>query len=383
MRLGITEKLALCCKFLLITSFALVSAAACSMEISTPLRGTAMALWASMNNDTRVTILLNGDIDDNAARDFDFFIKVNDITEAIVYLNSQGGTLQQALALGELIRKYKFDTNIGIPSRGEMKQYGSNMMYEGRIDPGVCVSACVYTYAGGVGRFWTGDPSNKAASSWLGLHQFYLKDQETALQSGQVISATLVTYLAKMGIDTLAFSASASTKPNEIMWLDEEKARLFNFVNNGFAPATAEVRLLKGTPLIFLEQKALSPSSGNTAVFVFSPVPKEPNYVLCRGAVVTNPTASKNMLAQSATSEIFIGSKSFSRLSAKKSMSVDKSFLWIRHKLPKKQLLAALGSAENISVWANTAGVQGFPAYLSLRNKSVKQKLIDFLSNLR
>ena len=74
-----------------------------------------------------------------------------------VRLNSPGGDLAGGIRLGELIRKLKLDTEIGVT---EPDSYG-----HWKTAPGLCASACAFAFLGGLSR--------RASGGELGVHQFY------------------------------------------------------------------------------------------------------------------------------------------------------------------------------------------------------------------
>ncbi len=372
-------------RYLLAATCALMSAAAYPLDISLPLRGTFMEFFSGLNHDDKDVIFINGMIDNTAARDFRNFVESHGITKAEVYFNSQGGNMMQALDLGDLIRKYRFNTNIGIPSKGELEKFGNDkLIYSGKIKPGTCASACVYAYAGGVGRFWTEDYcSEKMPSSRMGLHQFTYKDGDNGVRRGQVLSAALVAYLTEKGVSPLAFTVSVLANPDDILWIDRKQAESFNLVNNGFEPATAEVGLVDGLPFISLVQLSVSPQSGNSAEFIFSAIENEPGYLQCFGAIITNPTASRNMKRESVESDFRIGGESLGLLPADESIFAKSDYLVVARTISKARLLDMLKDAGSLYASANTGGALCFPARVSLKDKKVKQKLIEFVRNIK
>lgn len=111
-----------------------------------------------------------------------------------LYLNSPGGSVSDALAIGRAIREAEIETAI---SAGD-----------------ICLSACPYVLSGGTAR-------QVSEGGAVGVHQHYF-DANTVLpafvavediQRGQ---AMVVDYLSEMGIDLRLMRHSLATPPNDI-----------------------------------------------------------------------------------------------------------------------------------------------------------------------
>ena len=125
-----------------------------------------------------------------------------------VYLNSPGGSVSDALALGRWLRERGADTAMG--------------------ESDVCLSACPYVLAGGVGR-------TVAEGAWVGVHQHYF-DQNTVLpaflavediQRGQ---GEVMAHLIEMGLDPALMQPALMTPPSEIYILTAEELEAFRVV---------------------------------------------------------------------------------------------------------------------------------------------------------
>jgi hypothetical protein len=99
-------------------------------------------------------IYLSGEIARGDAERLVKLIADNRIPAATLYFDSPGGNLLEGLALGRLVRKLGFWTDIG-RRRGETNETAG----------GICLSACAYAYLGGVYRFHRDD-------SKYGVHRF-------------------------------------------------------------------------------------------------------------------------------------------------------------------------------------------------------------------
>lgn len=138
----------------------------------------------------------------------------------VVFLSSPGGSLDQGLIMGAVVRARGLTTVVGeIDSRG-------------RPEPASCASACVFVFAGGKIR-------EAMPRSMLGVHQFSstgAKGEETA---GDLISRTqrttgiILDYMTKMGISPSIMQAMTASK--DIRWLTEKEAFEMNLVTTRYA----------------------------------------------------------------------------------------------------------------------------------------------------
>jgi hypothetical protein len=109
-----------------------------------------------------------------------------------VVLHSPGGSVQDALAMGRLIREKKFATEV-MPGR-------------------YCASSCPLVFAGGIER----RAGDKAA---IGVHQVSALSAIPAgaeMQHAQRISAECQRYLADMGVDLQVWVHAMETPADEL-----------------------------------------------------------------------------------------------------------------------------------------------------------------------
>src|SRR5262249_48153851 len=114
--------------------------------------------------------------------------------DILINLNSPGGSVAEALKLGRLIEKLKASTNVG---------------QEG-IQPGQCLSACVWVFLGGAYRYLS-------LESKIGVHQFAFGTKSdvqagVAVAASQVIAAEIVEFIRenRANTDFFKFVAAAS-----------------------------------------------------------------------------------------------------------------------------------------------------------------------------
>ena len=165
-------------------------------------------------------IYLEGKIDPDAANRLEAFIVKNKVPyHSIVILNSPGGSLVGGMELGEVIRKHGFETDIG--TNNQKKQ-----SYE--YESGGCYSACTLAYVGGVFRYLH-------EGSHFGVHRFaFSQPLQGEADLAQIASASIVSYLRSMDIDTELFNLSTQAGPSEINEPSIDTLKLLNIVNYGF-----------------------------------------------------------------------------------------------------------------------------------------------------
>lgn len=117
-----------------------------------------------------------------------------------VVLSSPGGSVDDALAMGKLIRARKIDTRVEAN--------------------GLCASSCPLAFAGGVNRM-----ADKGAS--LGVHQVFavgrvgsapLPDAAEGMARAQRVSAECQRHLVAMGIDPRVWISAMETPPQEMFY---------------------------------------------------------------------------------------------------------------------------------------------------------------------
>lgn len=159
------------------------------------------------------TIRISGQI---AEGDADRFLQWLDQTRPVadqVSLDSSGGSVSDALAIGRAIRGAGYDTIV---------ESGA-----------VCLSACPYLLAGGVER-------RSADGAVIGVHQHYFGENTIlpafmAIRDLQRAQASVLDYLSEMGIDLRLMSLALRTPPEEINVLTSDQLSQFGLTNG--APA--------------------------------------------------------------------------------------------------------------------------------------------------
>lgn len=123
-------------------------------------------------------------------------------------LQSPGGTVSEALALGRHIREEGLTTQ----------------MLAGEY----CFSACPYVLAGGAAR-------DIAEDAQVGVHQHYFGESTIlpasfAVEDIQAGQGEVMIYLDEMGIDPMVMTHALSTPPDEIYVLLPDQLRQYGFI---------------------------------------------------------------------------------------------------------------------------------------------------------
>jgi len=139
-----------------------------------------------------------------------------------VVLNSPGGSVTDALAMGRLIRERKFATEV------EAGKY--------------CASSCPLVFAGGVER----RAGNKAA---IGVHQVAVSAADVLgpprdeMSIAQNISARCQRYLGDMGISLQVWVHAMETPHDRLFVFKPDELKSLNIVTAGAIPVAAPAQL--------------------------------------------------------------------------------------------------------------------------------------------
>ena len=311
--------------------------------------------WVNENGGL-LRVYATGEIGNNSGAMFDRFVKQNKIQKAIVFFNSGGGSLSGAIELGKVIRQLGFDTGIASFRDGATK-------YEG-----ICASACAYAFAGGVSRYY------KAGATRLGLHQFYSKDNLISNKASQEVSGLLVAYLQSMGVDALAFSASSTAGPEEMLWLSADDAIRLKFSNNGERATTSELKLLDNVIYLKIEQER----SAATGRFLFYCLNKQ---IVLWGGMVTDPENSKDKFDWATRSYFTFGGNTIQEERKEDNqvgISVIGSVVWVKRTLRRNEVQKLLAS-DSIGTWVAGDGFMSYGAWATISN--VKSNIQNVFGN--
>lgn len=146
-------------------------------------------------------VLINGQIRPDDAQRFEAYIAGLSEPPRAVALNSPGGIVDEALAIGRLLRAMEFDTLV-LPGM-------------------ICLSSCPYALAGGIER-------TVSLQGIVGLHQHYYEVPRYlpvyfAVEDIQQNQGRTMVHLIEMGVDPGLMVYSLATPPDEIYVLVEEE----------------------------------------------------------------------------------------------------------------------------------------------------------------
>ncbi|PXX38268.1 MULTISPECIES: hypothetical protein [Burkholderia] len=340
---------------LILLFFSVASNAVNAMTFSAPKHNPgAVIVWMGLHGG-RTPIYAEGEITATSARELEQFVRVNHIESGMVLFDSPGGSLMGGMSLGGTIRKLGFDTGIASYAGGEM------------VSRGFCASACAYAFAGGLGRYYSG------GNTRLGIHQFS-SQKDIGSEVSQEVSGLLVAYLQRMGVDALAFSASASVQPNDILWLSAADASRLHFSNNGALPTTAELKQAQGATYLRVEQKYTSYS----ARFIIDCAGGKLEMM---GGIVTSPQDAKGKYEWATQSYFTFDDQTIQtrrKGGSADGLSVVQSTVWVQRVLSPAEIQKLLVS-NTITTWVAADGAVGSTGAADIR--AVRGQIRDFVNN--
>lgn len=159
---------------------------------------------SSVARGTCVAGLLSGEIRAGDYEKVRAFVSANSSTLVSFWLNSPGGSVEEALKIGRLFRKYLVQTAVPL-DEGPACNYSSCN----------CVSACALIWFGGVARVGI-----------VGLHRYtFANDAFKRLSAADASTeyrqgwADILAYLTEMEVPNSIIEAMASTSSNDIRWV--------------------------------------------------------------------------------------------------------------------------------------------------------------------
>lgn len=160
----------------------------------------AAAMTFELTADGR--LIASGTIKPGTAAAFAAEIEKRGAYVKTVVLQSPGGSVQDALAMGRLIRERKFNTAV------EARQY--------------CASSCPLVFAGGVER-------RAGAKAAIGVHQVFAAAAQSratladGMDDAQRISAECQRYLREMGIDLQVWVHAMETPKHRLFYFKPDE----------------------------------------------------------------------------------------------------------------------------------------------------------------
>lgn len=252
------------------------------------------------------TIFVSGEIDADSSIKLENFLTSNKVPiRSEVVLNSPGGNLYAGLEIGRVIRKHYLNTRVGI--RVKPKDPAND--YD--IVPGGCYSSCTYAYLGGVFRYLND-------GSHYGVHRFYTINPNAGnMDTAQVTSAQIVSYIREMGVDPDLFTLSTRAGADEIFEPSISILHKFNVVNDGWGPTNWTVESRSG--FIYLKGERdtqygmnklifnCMPNVGMTITAIFDPQGREDEVtkMTARSLVIDEKDEPIDMLSQDMSNVLY------------------------------------------------------------------------------
>lgn len=173
-------------------------------------------------SDGRWFVYLEGYIDTGAAARLERVLDKEQVRSAVVYFDSPGGHVVEAMALGRLLRQRRYATSVGARAADAALPR-----------PGRCYSACPIAFTGGVLR-------SLEPGSVLGIHRAENRvpvPDEPGFQ--HVVTGQVRDYFAEMGISGELVTIMSAVPNDAIRELSTDDAVRFGLVNAG-DPARAD-----------------------------------------------------------------------------------------------------------------------------------------------
>ncbi len=165
------------------------------------------------DSEARWILFLDGFIDDGATLRLARLLERQGIHGAVVYLNSPGGHLVEAMALGRMLRSSGCDTSVGARAADGVQPRA-----------GRCYSACPFAYAGGVHR-------SLEPGSTLGVHR---AENSVPVPDGDAFQDRVLQqsteYLDEMGVSTGLLTLVAGAPHDAIREISVQEAEGLHLV---------------------------------------------------------------------------------------------------------------------------------------------------------
>ena len=168
-------------------------ASSSSMRFEWHAQGTSRAC----GKDCRTWISASGTITENTARDFEDFARTNNIRGATLVLDSDGGSVVAALALGRAIRRLDMTTTVGrtiVPSNGKARTRLSA--------DATCESMCAFVLLGGTRRHVPPQARVLVHMIWLGNKSEHAQDASYSADELGLVQqdiGSIARYIVDMG----------------------------------------------------------------------------------------------------------------------------------------------------------------------------------------
>jgi len=151
-----------------------------------------------------------GTIDLGSAKRFAAELEARGEYVTTVTLNSPGGTLSDAMAMGAAIRELGLGTRV--------------------VDGALCASSCPLLFAGGATR-------EAGAQAAIGVHQFYAVTGEAAapgqaMSDAQKTTARITRHLSDLGVDPALWLHALDTPPRSLYYLSRQQMADYRLITD-------------------------------------------------------------------------------------------------------------------------------------------------------
>ena len=188
-------------------------------------------------------IKVDGEIREGDSEKIETFVgglQFSDDLRIHVSFNSPGGSLSEGLRIGNYLLNLPVTVTTNIN--------------RGLSTPGECASACVFAFLGGHYRYLM-------AGSRLGVHQFYLNDENdlTANEGvavSQFLAGDIVKFIGQARVKPEFFSLISGVHPSEILWVSEDELRAFRVITDAIFDQSAEYKNVQGNFYLLLWQQS-------------------------------------------------------------------------------------------------------------------------------
>jgi hypothetical protein len=167
----------------------------------------------------RTWISATGIITEDTARAFEAFARSNNVRGATLVLDSEGGSVISAMALGRVIRGFDMTTTVG---RTTLLPPDANGITRATISPKAsCESMCVFILLAGTRRYVPSEARVLVHQIWLGAKSKRARDTSYTADELQLVQrdvGKLVRYTAEMGGSMEMIETALRVPPWEPMY---------------------------------------------------------------------------------------------------------------------------------------------------------------------
>lgn len=197
-------------------------------------------------------IYIEGRISEQTVKEFKDTVSRHGLSDAKVVFDSGGGSLDDAIELGYLIRDLGFSTSVG----GYTQDWDKSK-------PAVCFSACTAAFLGGKYRYFK-------LPSEFGVHQYrsvgIYNDYQQSLESAvQAYSGKHLRYIKDMDVDTEFYEKTVAQSNDDIELLSLDELIQMRIVNDGALPPEWELSVVDSKPVLMGRQDRIG-QDGSTSI---------------------------------------------------------------------------------------------------------------------